>query len=147
MKNLTLFSALLIILLSCEKSGNVAKFQDMDVTVPFILDNSVVISAGDCAGDAKTSTYLCFESVLSDSRCPAGAECIWAGDAEARFRFTVAGQSSITFSLHTLSSFQTDTTASGYKFTLKSLTPYPSTSHFPDKNEYKAEVVVEKAGK
>jgi hypothetical protein len=147
MKNLTLISALLILLLSCEKNGNVSKFQDMDVTVPFVLDNSVIISDGDCAGDAKTSTYLCFETVLSDSRCPTGAECIWAGDAEARFRFAVSGQNSVTFTLHTLNSFKTDTTALGYKFTLKSLTPYPSTTHFPDKSEYKAEVVVEKAGK
>ena len=44
-------------------------------------------------------TYL---SLVNDSRCPPGVQCIWAGDAEISLRWEPAGGGkSTTFSLHT----------------------------------------------
>ena len=32
-----------------------------------------------------------FVEVISDSRCPAGVECVWAGEAQCRLLFTYVG--------------------------------------------------------
>lgn len=43
---------------------------------------------------------LRYQGVGNDSRCLPDVQCIWAGDAEVRFEWTMAGTSR-TFSLHT----------------------------------------------
>lgn len=65
---------------SCEKSNTFPKYQNMDVTSGFVLNNAIILSQGDCAGDELTHTYVCFVSVPADSRCPEEAECIWMGN-------------------------------------------------------------------
>lgn len=45
---------------------------------------------------------LRYVGTIDDSRCPPDVQCIWAGDAEARFEWHAQGSSSAeTFSLHT----------------------------------------------
>lgn len=44
---------------------------------------------------------LTFESVVNDSRCKPGMQCVWAGDAEARFTLTARTGDKTVFSLHT----------------------------------------------
>ena len=116
----------------------------MDVTSGFVLNNSIVLSEKDCAGDAATHTYVCFESVLGDSRCPEGAECIWAGNAEAKFRFVKNNDNPVFFNLNTNLSFTNDTIVGGYKFTLKAINPYPSLKEIDQSKAYKAEIEIEK---
>jgi len=140
-----LLSAMLVLLFSCEKSGSIKEFENMAVTVPFVLDNSMLISAGDCAGNSQSEIYVCFESIESDSRCPTGAICIWEGDAAAKFKFALKGEKTIEFTLHTAQSMKADTTAYGYKFTLKNVVPYPSLNNIPVKTDYKAEILIEKS--
>lgn len=49
-------------------------------------------------GDHSTLRYV---RVVSDSRCPPGKQCIWAGDAEVAFAWTGANAAMQPFSLHT----------------------------------------------
>ena len=42
-----------------------------------------------------------FINVLSDSRCPIHALCVWAGDAEVALRIKVGNQPAKTMTLHT----------------------------------------------
>jgi len=42
-----------------------------------------------------------FEAVLSDSRCPAGVQCVSAGDAVVRIQATTRGAAAQVYELHT----------------------------------------------
>ena len=144
MRNLFYIIIAFTFLYSCEKSGNLPVYDNMDVTSQFILDQSINISINNCAGDFNTKTFLCLDSVLNDSRCPSGAICIWAGDAEARFKFALSGNEPVYFTLHPSSSLTDYKIVNGYKFTMKALFPYPSIKHHPGQSEYRAEIIAEK---
>jgi hypothetical protein len=144
MKNITCICLLMTIMFSCEKNGNIETYNNMKVTVPFVINNSVVIPVQQCAGETGTSKYLCVESIFSDSRCPAGAYCIWAGDAAVKFSFSGCSAGDIEFTLHT-TLLPRDTTVCGYKFTLKNLLPYPDLERLFNPSEYRAEVLIEDA--
>ena len=143
MKKLIIIVTIGVFIFSCEKSNNFPKFENMDVTTGFLLDNAIIISEGDCAGDFETNRYICLVSVLNDSRCPEGVQCIWQGNAEAKFKFSKYDENPVFFNLNTYPGFTNDTIIGGYKFTLKNLTPYPSVINTISK-PYKAEIDIEK---
>jgi hypothetical protein len=144
MKNLIIIVAISALIFSCEKTNNFPTFDNMDVTSEFVLNNAIIISQGDCAGDLESHTYICFESVLSESRCPEGVQCFWQGNAEARFKFTKSDEAPVFFNLNTYPGFTTDTIIDGYKFTLKALTPYPNIKNIILPRTYRAEIEIEK---
>lgn len=91
---------------------------------------------------------LCFESVLTDSRCPSDVVCIWQGTAVARFSIEKndARIHELTLSTNGVAPYRRDTTVAGYKIEFINLHPYPQTnrtSPVPD-NEIKAEVKITK---
>jgi hypothetical protein len=64
---------------------------------------------------------LRLDEIVSDSRCPATAICVWAGEATAGL--TVTGPGGTTpFRLGTLAP---SATAAGYRFELLEISPYP----------------------
>jgi hypothetical protein len=144
MKKLITTFAILTLMFSCQKGIIYPLYQNMDVTSAFVLNNSIVLSEKNCAGDDGTKTYVCFESVLGDSRCPEGAECIWAGNAQVQFRFVRGNDNPVFFNLNTNPGFTIDTIIGGYKFTLKTLNPYPSLKDISLPKAYKAEIEIEK---
>ena len=99
---------------------------------------------GNIAGD---DLKLCFNAVVSDSRCPANAVCIWQGAATATFSFTKNGNTH-RFNLSTITmkpNYTKDTVIAGYKIEFKNLLPYPGTvaDPIPD-NQKKAELNITK---
>ncbi len=44
---------------------------------------------------------LTYQGIVNDSRCKPGVQCVWAGDAEARFTHTTRAGTSEIFSIHT----------------------------------------------
>ena len=144
MRNLIIIIALCIFIFSCEKTNSFPKNDNMNVTTEFVLNNAIIISEGDCAGDLQTRTYICFESITGDSRCPEGVQCIWQGNAEARFKFTKADETPLFFSLNTYKGYTNDTIIGGYKFTLKAVTPYPNIRTILVPRNYKVEIEIEK---
>lgn len=87
---------------------------------------------------------ITLDSVLNDSRCPTGAQCVWAGNAEVRFIYSDGTQNSA-FILNTLPNFRTDTLVNGYRIKLVRLNPYPQLGTAIKQSEYKAEVKITKA--
>lgn len=135
---------LLMLLLSCEKSRNIYVTNVEDIN-SFSINDTVAIGYHECKFNSESQTYVCLESVTGDSRCPTGAECFWAGDAEVRFKLVKAEKEPVYFNLNTFLSFTNDTIIDGYKFTLINLYPYPSLLHHPEQKEYKAELGITKA--
>lgn len=86
---------------------------------------------------------ITFDSVLNDSRCPNGAQCVWAGNAEVKFIYSAGTQNSA-FILNTLNTFRTDTLINGYRIKLIRLNPYPQMGFPIKQSEYSAEVKVTK---
>ena len=122
---------------SCSKSGN--KFREGTVELKISGCESGTIS-----GD---NLKLCFNAVVSESRCPANAMCIWQGTAVGRFSFT-KNKETATFDLSTLDmppTYNKDTVLMGYKIEFVNLLPYPGTvpDPIPD-NQKKAEIKITK---
>jgi hypothetical protein len=142
-----LFTILLVLLFSCERdSGSLDPyFTESGLGYGhFIFGDTVTLPWHSCLNDPENKMYICLDSVMSDSRCPNGAECFWAGNAEARFRFGRISGQHLLFKLNTNFQFRRDTILSGYKFTLMDLSPYPDIRHHPEQKEYKASLLIEK---
>lgn len=87
-------------------------------TVSVRLGSSAVFDGG--------RLELKFEARVADSRCPANADCIWAGDAQVRLVTRVAGGTATAVDLHTAlepNKLKVDR----YTISMIGLTPYPGT--------------------
>ena len=88
--------------------------------------------------------------MLEDSRCPAGALCIWQGRAVAKFSFIVdKDQRPVTLTtlnlpLIGIPRFPSDTILMGYKIEFVNLLPYPEINKSHDISEYRAELKITK---
>jgi hypothetical protein len=92
----------------------------------------------------KDGTILRFVGLVSDSRCPADAICIHAGEAVVAFELTPAGGSAIVFEV----AFQGDTAVTlvgGYSVSVSAVWPYPLASAPADAADYTVEVNIEAA--
>lgn len=88
-------------------------------------------------------SYISLDSILSDSRCPTGVKCIWAGMAEVKFSYSKSADVKY-FILNTNSAFRNDTIIDGYKFTLINLKPMPDVDQRTRQEFYSAEIKIEK---
>ena len=135
MKKLNLFAVLvLILLLACRNDLN---------QTPLVLNKSIELKYGELIKNADYQISIVLDSVLNESRCPAGAECFWAGNAAVRFVYSSAN-SKVSFILNTSSSFRTDSLIEGYRIKLITLTPYPKLGVEIKQSDYKAEVEIKK---
>ena len=84
----------------------------------------------------KAKLSIRFVELVEDSRCPADAQCVWAGNAKIKIRVTMNGRSH-DLSLDTNGQHQA-ATAEGYSIKLLSLTPAPRSNIRIDRNGYVA---------
>lgn len=84
-----------------------------------------------------------FTSVVEDSRCPKGEQCIRQGSAKIRLEVTRGEDKPVTLELYTAPGAQ-EATLQEYTLTLIALNPYPMTSKQPDAADYQAMLVVDK---
>jgi hypothetical protein len=83
-----------------------------------------------------------FAAVTSDSRCPTGTQCSWAGNAEIVLELTGDGNQAAI--LNTNSQFQQTYRYSDHNITLKELKPHPEANQAIDVNSYVAVLTIEK---
>lgn len=84
-----------------------------------------------------------FRSVLSDSRCPSGATCIWAGNGEVEIEVARKNKKQVVATLNTLSEPKA-IAYEGFKIKLVALSPDPKIDEPIDPKDYEATVVVTK---
>lgn len=87
---------------------------------------------------------LCFDNLVSDSRCPVDVVCFWEGTAVANFTFK-KDNVSYPITLSTLKmppQYIKDTIVAGYKIEFLNLSPYPRQHSTPSAGTIKAEVKV-----
>ena len=71
----------------------------------------------------RTAIKIKFLSVVEDSRCPEGVNCIWAGVAKIKLQLRKNGKTG-EFELNT-NQLDKSITFEGYEIKLAALTPYP----------------------
>jgi len=104
---------------------------------------SAQLKLGEASYIITPSITISLDSVLSDSRCPENANCVWAGNAEVRFIFS-DNASEEKFTLKTNPGLKTETVIHGYRIQLVKLTPYPNTSIVIKQTDYQAELSIQK---
>ena len=121
LKNKSLFALIflpgIIFLFSCKK-----------YSLKAINDDAVALY--DCS-PKSTEPYICFDSLIQDSRCPKPAVCFWSGTAIIKVSFH-EGNHVHTFKM-SLKDFPSlgypaDTTVAGYRIEFTGLVPYPDTN-------------------
>ena len=103
------------------------------------------LAAGQTAVLASEALRVTFETVSNDSRCPAGATCVWEGDASARFTLAKQGQEKSFVELHTNARFDRQASYHGYRVVLESVRPYPKLNQTIPPTAYVARLRVEAA--
>ena len=123
---------------SCSKSGDKRLSEG---TIELKFNES---ASGNIKGD---NVKLSFDALVSDSRCPANAMCIWQGAATATFTFTKNSHDN-RFNLSTVTlppNYTKDTIIAGYKIEFVNLLPYPGTGADPiPDSQRKAELKITK---
>ena len=123
---------------SCSKSGDKRLAEG---NIELTLHET---ASGNLNGD---NVKLAFDAVVSDSRCPANAMCIWQGAATATFSFT-KNNDTHRFNLSTITmepNYKKDTVIAGYKIEFIHLLPYPGTFTPPaPDSQIKAELKITK---
>jgi len=102
--------------------------------------DTLEIKAGRHKTAARSKLKIKFISVLEDSRCPVGAQCIWAGNAKIKVEIKSKVETKI-FEFNTEMGPKGDQLA-GYAINLESLTPSPTTVGKIDPKKYKARFTV-----
>ncbi|MEZ0451894.1 hypothetical protein ACR78Z_00950 [Sphingobacterium thalpophilum] len=91
-----------------------------------------------------------FKGISEDSRCPQGANCIWAGVAVAQIEIRDQSAEPVILDLATTdlqqSGYQKSAIYKSYSFSLLSVDPYPTQQHAVHtlKGKYKIAITVQK---
>jgi hypothetical protein len=109
-----------------------------------IFNDTIEIKYKHCVYDPDNMSYICLDSVLSDSRCPKDAVCFWAGNAVVRFRIDKRNEAPVFFNLVTDYRFNESVTVDHYKFRMLYLNPYPSFANRADNGVYRAGLIIQR---
>jgi hypothetical protein len=98
---------------------------------------NIVIAVGSTA--RASGAVVTFQRVVSDSRCPLNAACVWAGDAVAEFAVSARGLDS-RYELHLNDAARRSVNHRGLTIEFRSLDPYPGASDQKAPIDYRAKV-------
>jgi hypothetical protein len=82
-----------------------------------------------------------FESVLEDSRCPEGVDCIWSGNAKIKIRSSKQKQTPATIELNTDAGPKSSSYLN-YEIKLVGLKPSPKPNEAVRQQEYKVALII-----
>lgn len=120
----------LVLFTACNRSVLIRK-PEPELNKEFRIDYGQTVTLQD------GSITVQFSHLLSDSRCPKGVECVWAGNAKIKILFN-----SKAVKLNTNFQLKSEVHISGYEIRLISLAPYP-VAHKPiKKSNYVATLLV-----
>ena len=104
----------------------------------FTFNDTIDLAYKKCLTDFAGHTTFCFDSVVTDSRCPVHAVCIWAGQAIGRFKITSDNSTKyVNLYTHTI-----DADVNGYKLSFIDLLPYPIAGQQTKPGDYKARIII-----
>lgn len=107
--------------------------------------DTIEINSNYVVFDVSRTFSIELDSVLNDSRCPKGTNCVWEGNAKIQLKATMFSDNKTHYiQLNTYRQFTQDTIINNYRFKLLNLTPYPEQGKVFPYYDYCANIVVEK---
>jgi hypothetical protein len=107
------------------------------------LGQEFTLPFGQSARIAGENIKIKFVDVISDSRCPQGVTCIWAGEASSLIEITASDKAYSKVLTQSGHSENTQTGFEQYLFTC-SLLPYPQAGKETIKKDYHLQLLVSK---
>ncbi len=102
---------------------------------------TIILNADQCM-DGPSGSSICLDSVYADSRCPANANCVWAGNAMIALNITTKDNVNHIVTLNTNADFARDTIVENILIQLKALTPYPEIGIEIQASDYVVELML-----
>lgn len=124
--------ALLLSAASCDKS--------QVQTEPFELDIPFLLAPGEQYNCLECDVSVSFTKVISDSRCPSDAICVWAGMAVVELSVETEGESPVIL-LATVGE-NNRIIVGGYLFSLGAVNPYPTLQNPIAQSDYRITLTV-----
>lgn len=107
------------------------------------LDSEFSLKAGSETLVTEAGLKIKFGTVVEDSRCPEGVDCIWAGNGKITVTLKKGRHKAASFELNTMMEPK-GITYQGYEIKLVKLDPYPKHDVTAKKSDYVATLVVSK---
>lgn len=107
------------------------------------LDKQFTISVGQSVSVKGEDLTISFVEVVSDSRCPTGATCIWAGEASSLIEITDSASTYRKVLTEPGSSSPTKADFTGYEV-MFNLLPYPVLGKETKAKDYLLQLIVSK---
>ena len=98
---------------------------------------TVTLQPGESARPAGIATTVTLTEVRDDSRCPAGTDCVWAGDATVAVHVAPDGRPARTVLLHLSSEDARTAEVSGLRIRLESLRPERQANTNLNRDDYR----------
>ena len=109
-----------------------------------LLGQEFSLRAGRKISLTDTKLKIRFVSVIEDSRCPQGVNCVWQGNAKARFELSGIKSRPFTVRLNT-GMEPKEIEYSGYTVRLVGITPQPKSGERINPRDYEATLVVSRS--
>lgn len=114
----------------------------------FVIGEPVEIPLEETVAHCTEPISVTFLNLVSDSRCPIGATCIWAGMVEVRISVSINGQEEV-FNLSSAPTFGDKVpdshSVNGYSVSLVDVKPYPDVSKDVKEKDRKVDLLIQKA--
>jgi hypothetical protein len=104
------------------------------------VDQQFTLAPGQTASIEGTSVRVQFLRVSGDSRCPADALCVWAGDATVHVRATDSGVGQ--YELHAGDASRSVVAHGDFRIGLVQLQPYPFSGRTIEPGDYRVILTV-----
>jgi len=108
------------------------------------LDTEFTLSVGQSASIAGEDLHIAFVEVVSDSRCPTGATCIWAGEASCLIELTTPESTYPKVLTQPGSSSPPEASVADYEIVFD-IQPYPELGKDIQEKDYLLKLVVTRA--
>jgi hypothetical protein len=137
MKGMIIFAGVLV------ASINSGCESDLTLKSTLPLNDTIEIANFETKYNYEHNIVLRMDSVLNDSRCPSNVQCVWEGNAQVRFLFTVDSiRTDFVLNTHGGVQYNSDTIIGGYSIQLLDLIPYPEDPAEILQVEYYSEVTL-----
>lgn len=116
---------------------------DLTLKSTLHLNDTVELANFETKYNYENNLVLRMDSVLNDSRCPSNVQCVWEGNAQVRFLFTIDSiRTDFVLNTHGGAQYNSDTVIGGYRIQLLDLMPYPEDPGEILQVEYHSEVTL-----
>ncbi len=95
-------------------------------------------------GEGAASLSIVFESVLEDSRCPQGEQCIRAGESRILMKITLGNSEARAVELGTQTDDSMEADVGEFRIRLVALRPIPRAAKPAEKKDYVASLLISK---